>query len=581
MAYITSKTYPINGKDLGPDIRDLVYRYVKIPSFTFSKGERLVEPFFLDYFSQLPYFKEHPEYVGTYPLKDDPFDRSVCYALIRKEGDEHKEKVEEGEAKSFKPLENKTVVLIHHYDVVSLEDYKTLCDEAFEIDALEAALLKIKESLSRETREDLESGDYIFGHGACDMKAGGAIQMALMKAYSQCPEQFAGNLLLLAVPDEENQSAGMRAAVNLMEKFMDSYGFSYEMMINSEPHQRKTKAVSVLSEGSVGKLMPFVYVRGSLSHAGKVFEGLNPLGIMSSIVTKTEMSMSFSETVGKEASPPPTWLYLKDSKCHYDVSMPQSIYGSFSVLTLNQTPGKVMNKLRTICEEAFSETLHTMNSSYTMFLQQRQEEDKSLPWVAKVVSFTELFDEAKIHGGEVFIQAYEKKLSDLKSLILKGQADYISGNLELIETLYDFVEDLSPRVVYGLIPPYYPNVSNLFFPYGSAQNKNISHILSDFAKIKLMAEYEIEYFFTGISDLSYTSIYDSKQIRSELQENMPLFGRLYDLPLDAIEKISMPCLNIGPWGKDFHKMTERVLKDDLFRVTPALLDYAIKQLLSF
>jgi len=60
---------------------------------------------------------------------------------------------------------------------------------------------------------------------------------------------------------------------------------------------------------------------------------------------------------------------------------------------------------------------------------------------------------------------------------------------------------------------------------------------------------------------------------------MPLFGRLYDIPLEEMEEISMPCINIGPWGKDYHKLTERVLKEDLYRRTPAMLGFAIACLL--
>ena len=57
---------------------------------------------------------------------------------------------------------------------------------------------------------------------------------------------------------------------------------------------------------------------------------------------------------------------------------------------------------------------------------------------------------------------------------------------------------------------------------------------------------------------------------------MPLFGRLYDIPAAAIERISMPCINIGPWGKDFHKLTERVLKQDLYERTPRIIQYALE-----
>jgi arginine utilization protein RocB len=46
-----------------------------------------------------------------------------------------------------------------------------------------------------------------------------------------------------------------------------------------------------------------------------------------------------------------------------------------------------------------------------------------------------------------------------------------------------------------------------------------------------------------------------------------------------MEALSVPVINIGPWGKDLHKFTERVFKADLFERTPALLEAAIDYLL--
>ena len=43
--------------------------------------------------------------------------------------------------------------------------------------------------------------------------------------------------------------------------------------------------------------MPFIYVRGFLAHVGKVFEGLNPVNIMSDIVRRTELNMNPSDLV--------------------------------------------------------------------------------------------------------------------------------------------------------------------------------------------------------------------------------------------------------------------------------------------
>ena len=125
--------------------------------------------------------------------------------------------------------------------------------------------------------------------------------------------------------------------------------------------QRKDFSEGVFSEGSVGKIMPFVYVRGYLSHIGKVFEGLNPLNIMSEIVRRTELNMDFSDVVGNESAPPPTWLYLRDSKKQYDVSLPLSASGCFSILTLDQTPADVMAEVRRICEDSFSCVIDEMN----------------------------------------------------------------------------------------------------------------------------------------------------------------------------------------------------------------------------
>ena len=39
-------------------------------------------------------------------------------------------------------------------------------------------------------------------------------------------------------------------------------------------------------------------------------------------------------------------------------------------------------------------------------------------------------------------------------------------------------------------------------------------------------------------------------------------------------------MNIGPWGKDFHKMTERVYKEDLYERTPMLLNRAVELILN-
>ena len=320
------------------DIKDLLYEYMKVESFSFSAGERLAEPFLKEFFATVPYFKEHPELCGAYEIQGDPLGRKVMFGMVRGRG-------------------NKAVVLIHHYDVVGIEDFKLLKDFAFSPDELEKKLLEVKDSLPADARDDLESGNWLFGRGGCDMKAGGSIQWTLLKRYSEL-DDFEGNVIVVAVPDEENMSAGMRGAVRLLADLKDKYDLDYRMMINSEPQQRKTADEGIFSEGTVGKIMPFVYVRGYLSHVGKVFEGFSPVNLMSEIVRRTELNMDFTDAVGDECSPPPVWLYLKDSKTVYDVSMPLSMAGCISVLTRCLTNCTIVSTASQLWQNLWSRSFH-------------------------------------------------------------------------------------------------------------------------------------------------------------------------------------------------------------------------------
>lgn len=542
---------------LANEIKEILYGYVRRESISHSAGEKDAERYFLDYFGRQEYFRAHPQYYGAFPVENDPFDRAAVWAMVKGEG-------------------AKTVVLIHHYDVVTVEDFKTLKDHAFTPEELKEKLWEIRESLSGEAREDLESGGWLFGRGVCDMKGGGSIQMALLSEYAK-QEHFQGNVIVLGVPDEENLSAGMRAGVMLLDKLKKEYGLDYKLMINSEPHQRKTREEGVFSFGSIGKLMPFVYVRGCLAHAGKVFEGLNPTNIMCEIVRNTEVNMDLSDIVGKEAAPPPTWLYLRENKLSYDVSMPLTINGCLSVLTLNQSPKTVMEKVRRICEESFQTVIADMNRNYRKFAAATGQPLKTLPWQSKVVDFGELCREAKENYGERFEQAYAEEIERLYGKIHKGEESLIMANFNLVDFVYDYIDDLSPRVVIGLVPPYYPNVSNILRAEGKAGG--LYEMLNGFVREKWGQNYIREEFYTGISDLSYSGITDREEVENSLKSGMPFFGKIYGLPLTEIQNISMPCVNIGPWGKDFHKLTERVYMEDLYERTPAILDFVIREMI--
>jgi arginine utilization protein RocB len=252
-----------------------------------------------------------------------------------------------------------------------------------------------------------------------------------------------------------------------------------------------------------------------------------------------------------------------------------------SILTLNREPSSMLESIREICTEAFTEIISSMNHKYEIYRMKTNKLYEPLPWKAKVVTFKELYDEAYEVHGEVFKHHYNKALEEIKVKVQAGDVSMIESNFFLVEAIYDFINDISPRVVIGLAPPYYPNVSNIYIENISSKAKYLSDRIIEYSLKHFKQAYSREYFFTGISDLSYTSISNSKDIAKALVGSMPLFGSLYSIPLEEVEGLSMPCMNIGPWGKDFHKLTERVLKEDLFYRSPELLHYAISTLLDW
>ncbi|MGI6257806.1 MAG: M20/M25/M40 family metallo-hydrolase [Anaerovoracaceae bacterium] len=547
--------------DIDKDIKKRLFDYVKVQTYTYTEREREAENFLNDQFGEMDYFKAHPELHGTYPIQGDPFGRSAYWAMLKGEGRD-------------------TVVMIHHSDIVDVEDFKMLKSLAFSPEELRESLFKIIKSLPRDAQKDLEEDTFLFGRGTADMKGGGAIQITLMERYSKL-QNFKGNLIILAVPDEENMSAGMLSATTLLSELQDQYGLDYKLMINSESHQRKDFAKGVVSEGSVGKIMPFVYVRGYLAHAGKVFEGFNPIGLMSKIVDKTELNMDFSDTAQGEVAPPPTWLYLKDSKNRYDVSMPQSIAGCFSILTLHTDPSEIEERVREVCREASREVLEKMKKSWDDFLERNKWEEEPLPWEVKVCNFKELYEEAKDHYGEEFENGFKDKMQHLSVMMFNKEKTAIESNFDLLDFIYNYIDDQTPRVIYGFVPPYYPNVSNVYFKDGGAMAGKLSKALNDFTEKEFGQSYIREHFYTGISDLSYSGMEDGEAIMNSMKDNMPLYGDYYSIPTGDIEKISMPVINIGPWGKDIHKVTERVSKEDLYERTPRIIDKALSMVLGW
>ncbi len=552
-------------KKLSPEtILEIFYDYVRINSETGTIREKESSDFITGYFDRLPYFKKYPDHSGRFAIPGDPFGRDVAWGLVKGRG-------------------RKTVVLMHHFDVVGIEDFMRFKDHAFEPDALMQALKVSPEVLSPEAWKDLFSDEWIFGRGTADMKAGGAIQMALMAAFSEL-ETFEGNLLLLAVPDEENLSAGMRHAALLLDTLHARHGLDYCLMINSEPHQRKTKVKGLFSGGSIGKIMPFFYCRGVLAHAGKSAEGFNPLILLSECIRRTEMNPDLADfcDLSKEMSPLPTWLMARDSKINYDVSMPLSAFGCMSMQPLGSRPSDILLKLKGLVSEGVIEAVERVNHGAGCYNEKTGRTSGSKKWQADVCFFSDWLELMMQRHGQPFEMFYHKTLKNIHDKVGSGDITYSSGTWMLMDALFEYAGCEDPTLIIGIVPPFYPSVSYLDREDFKQTILDLHQALNETARQNYGQTYDLEAYFTGISDLSYTSLKsrDLLAFQNTIPQEMPLYGERYTIPFDLIARHAMPCINIGPWGKDFHKLSERVLKTDLLVRTPHLIQCALERIWS-
>lgn len=427
---------------------------------------------------------------------------------------------------------DKTVILFGHYDTVGLDIYQN-----YDYD---------------------EDEDWLYGRGSSDMKAGLAIQLSLMNSIegNEYP-----NLLLLSVPDEEGMSVGMRNASVLLKKLKNQFDLSYKLAILSEPQQKEDPDVFNVYTGSVGKMLPFIITKGSPSHAGIPFSGLSSVGIMNEIVKAIEFNTEMGDVVDKKMSPPPIFLGIKSMKSNYDVTMPEYTASYFNWLYLKDELEKKMNQLKTLCVWSAEDAINQYNYSYNEFLRKQ-----GLPsyecchqFEIDVLYFNELLS---IASESVDTQA-------LIDRIISDHTDSSNQDLSLMITkgLLESIKRQRPMIVIGLLAPFYPVVDSS--EYYETEIKDILGKSVAAQNMKLSQEH----FFMGISDMSFVK--SMKNQNDLIKSLMPVD---FEIHFNVIDELGIEVINIGPWGKDLHRITERVYIPDVVETVPEILSNLLKNI---
>jgi len=90
--------------------------------------------------------------------------------------------------------------------------------------------------------------------------------------------------------------------------------------------------------------------------------------------------------------------------------------------------------------------------------------------------------------------------------------------------------------------------------------------------IRCAPGYTYQPYYPYISDLSFVSQGKMEDIAS-VERLVPGYKQLNRIDWSVLNGLKIPMINIGPWGKDAHKFTERVYLPSILSVYEILFDY--------
>ena len=411
-----------------------------------------------------------------------------------------------------------TFVLTGHFDTVSYEDYGLLADLALRPEALTKSIInRLRQSGENKfALQDFESGDFLAGRGLLDMKAGLAAGLAAREAYAGD-----ASILFLAVCDEEETSAGARAAAPALKNLEKQFDLEIKLVINLDAisDQEDGSSGRVVTYGSIGKLLLTAFVHGKQTHAGYPQDGVNAAYVAAELLTEFELSPLLSERTGEELAAPPTALHSKDSKAGYNVTTPQQAWVYWNTMQHKRTADEVfeiaMEHARRAVDRAKARTGQDID--LIRFAELRGRQAHSLPKQDTSLNFPE-----------------QSRLATLAMIESLGIS--------------------KPTVVLGFGS----------IPYSAVSTRDESLRATISEAVQPFGLGSVNY-FAGISDMSFFG--EASSDLSVVASNTPTWGTSFTLA----EPAGYPCINIGPWGRDYHHWLERLHAPYAFETLPKVL----------
>ena len=531
---------------INEEMLQLTKDMVAVSSVNTTKGEKNIGLFIEEYLRAIPYFKEHPKQVIVQSLKNDKLERRNVFALLLGQKDKN----------------SKTIIFHGHTDTVGVEDYGALSGYAFDCDGLAEQLKQIE--LPEEVKKDLESGEYLFGRGACDMKSGDAVFMILLKELSEHVDNLSGNILLSLNPVEENLHTGIIEGIEVIENLKKEYDLEYVLAINNDYtcHMYPGDKHHYIYTGVGGKLLPCFYIQGRETHVGQCFEGYDPTTVMAELIKELNLNPEYSDSYEGEYALPPTLLKSKDLKGWYNVQTAKEALVYFNYFVLNSDVRDITKKLVTAGVKAVRRATADLNIKYKGYCEKSGKDFQQIENSWSVMSYEDLYQMVKNQDESI-----DKILAEETVKLQEAGVDKREIPVSYIRILLARANIYHPVVVLYYATPYCPH--NTLKKDDETVDK-LGEILKTVEK-EYNVTYKMDGFFPSLSDSSYLSLDDSMESIATLKQNFPQMQQLYPLPLEQIKKLNIKAVNFGVYGKDAHKSTERLQIPYSFGVLPNLI----------
>lgn len=531
---------------------------VSTPSVVKGGTESNAAQYVYDQFKDLDYFKENPDQLIIQKTLNDEYDRHSTLALLK------------GNGKS-----NKTILLMGHIDTVEVNDFGHLKEFAFDPDRLIAEMKKL-DNLDEDVKRDLDSGDYMFGRGALDMKSGVAGHIALLRYFAQHRDELDGNLAFIAECDEEDGSRGIISGLKVLNEWKEKHDLDYVVAINADystPYYQGDPNRYVYL-GTIGKLLPTFFIAGKESHVGQAFSAFDPNYMLAAITERLTLNSEFSDTANGETTVPPISLKQEDLKEVYTVQTALYAHGFYNFFTHGMTPKDVLVLLKNMAIEVGEELVEKINEDYRIWCEKAEFPYAEIDWDLEVLTWDEYEDICRKKFDD-----YDKYMEDFKKKLHRENPDmdlrYYS--LAVVREAYEHFRGVPAPAVFI----YYSSVysQNIEIKKSNPEHaKVVDDLYKAVEEVQQVCEdpIQVKYFFPYIADSSFVYIPEDREGINAFMENMPAWGDKFVHPIEDMEAISMPVVNIGTYGKDGHMNTERVHKEYTWEMVPRMSYEMIK-----